>query len=60
MKNKKIYHIPFKGMITYFKSFEPKGYKDGAGEVLFCFWMAMYHACIIAIPLGYIITLIIN
>lgn len=59
MKNIKKYHIPFKGMVTYFKSFEPKGYKDGAGELLFGFWMAMYHACVIALPLGYILSYIL-
>ena len=58
--NIKEYHIPFKGMVSYFKSFEPKGYKSGGDEVLFGFWMALYHSVCIALPLGYLLVKIIN
>ena len=58
--NIKEFHIPYKGLVSYFKSFKPTGYKSGSDEVLFGFWMALYHSVCIALPLGYLLVLLVK
>ena len=54
------YHLPIIGIVLYLKSFGPNGTKSGADEVAFAFWMAMYHACIIGIPIAILMIKLLN
>lgn len=54
------YYIPIIGIYKYFKSFGPSGAKNGINEALFGLWMAFYHAMWIGIPLGLILSQILN
>lgn len=54
------YYIPFIGLYHYYKSFQPTGFKYGANEVLFAFFMSFYHAVWVAIPIGFSLSSILN
>jgi formate-dependent nitrite reductase membrane component NrfD len=54
------YYIPIIAIFKYLKSFGPSGVKNGLNESLFGFWMAFYHATWIGVPVGLLLSLIIN
>jgi len=54
------YYTPIIGIYKYLKSFGPSGTKNGINEVLFGLLMAFYHATWIGIPLGLILSQILN
>jgi hypothetical protein len=54
------YYIPFIGIVHYLNTFDSYGYKYGVKECLFGFFMAFYHATWVGIPIGLILSQILN
>jgi hypothetical protein len=48
----KKYHIPFGGLYLYLRSFKIYQYENTTKEILFDFWMVLYHSVYIGLSLG--------